>query len=148
MAVLPPEQRLGYAIRQADQAITAAKTQRLKELGLSVPQYAALLILRDHPGISGVALAERCLTTPQAMAAQLKVMEASGWLERTTSTWAKNVSEISLTVAGKKLVAKADPVAGALEQAIYDALDESERTQLTELLKKCMNALQSVPPHQ
>lgn len=143
MASLPPEKRLGYNIKQTDQTIMSVKTQRLKELGLSVPQYAALMTLRDHPGISGVALAERCLTTPQAMAAQLKVMEANGWLERTTSAWAKNVSEINLTAAGKKLVAEADKRAGALEQAIYDSLSEAERQQLVALLAKCRATAQT-----
>lgn len=58
-------ERLGLDIKRAEQALMAAKSTALKDAGLTVAQYAALLALSDNPGISGAALARECLVTPR-----------------------------------------------------------------------------------
>ncbi|MFD0573169.1 hypothetical protein ACFQ0T_33010 [Kitasatospora gansuensis] len=49
--------RLGLAIKQAEQAMMAAKAEALRGLELTVPQYAVLLQLADRPDRSGAQLA-------------------------------------------------------------------------------------------
>ncbi len=66
-SALPFEQRLGTLIKQAEHALMAEKNRVLRPFGLTVPQYSALLILSEHPLISGARLARWCGVTAQAM---------------------------------------------------------------------------------
>lgn len=53
-----------FALKQALRSHLAAG---LRELGLTMPQYASLTFLRDEPGASNAALARRAFVTPQTM---------------------------------------------------------------------------------
>jgi len=41
-----------------------SKSQALAPFGLTVPQYAALLVIAEHPGLSAADLARRYLVAP------------------------------------------------------------------------------------
>lgn len=45
--------RLGHVIKRAEQALIARKTRVLRAFDLTVPQYAALLLLSGTDGMSG-----------------------------------------------------------------------------------------------
>jgi DNA-binding MarR family transcriptional regulator len=137
---LEVHRRLGYDIKAAEVAFMSAKADALRALGLSVAQYAALLTLRDNPGISGAGLARACLVTPQASAATLKTLEAKGLVTREQDDWNRNARPTRLTDDGARLVAEADAVAVAVEQRMHDALDGDERATLRRLLAKCREA--------
>ena len=118
-----------------------AKSDALREVGLTVAQYASLLALRDNPGISGAGLARTCLVTPQASAAVLKTLEGKGLIRRTQDDWSRNTRPNRLTSAGERLVERADALAGAIEQRIFDTFTEAEREKLRELLVRFRGAL-------
>lgn len=132
--------RLGYDIKAAEVAFMGAKADALRGLGLSVAQYAALLTLRDNPGITGSGLARACLVTPQASAATLKVLEAKELVVREPDDWNRNTRPARLSETGATLVAEADALAGAVEQRMHDALTAQERRTLRRLLAACRDA--------
>ncbi|OYN97172.1 MarR family transcriptional regulator [Enemella evansiae] len=138
---LDPERRLGGDLKQTEQVLMSAKAAALRDLDLTVAQYAALLTLSIHPGISGSALARACLVTPQAAAAVLKTLTARGLVERTSDDWNRNVRPSRLTADGATLLAEADERASAIEQRVHDALTAQERETLRRLLRTCREAV-------
>ncbi|MDX6237473.1 MAG: hypothetical protein QOG10_2288, partial [Kribbellaceae bacterium] len=55
------EERLGSHLKRVEQELGVAKLAAVKPAGLTVPQYAALFVLDEQPGISAAELARRCL---------------------------------------------------------------------------------------
>ncbi|MFI9271531.1 MarR family winged helix-turn-helix transcriptional regulator [Kitasatospora sp. NPDC052896] len=139
---MPAEDRLGLDIKRAEQAVIGAKTAALRGSGLSVPQYAALAVLAEQPGISGAALARACLVTPQAMAALLKNLQEIGLIERTPHPWHQKMLETRLTPAGREAVRIADAAAVRLERRLAAAFTPAERDSLRALLARCVEAVQ------
>lgn len=120
----------------------AAKAEALRPFGLSVAQYAVLLTLRDHPGISGAGIARACLVTPQATAATLKVLEEKSLLTRALDDWNRASRPARLTAEGERVVAAADAAASAIEQRVHDALTSQQRAALRHLLGRCREAIE------
>lgn len=54
----------------------------LKPAGVTVPQYAALFVLSESPGISAAALARQCGVTPPTMNTVLANLQDRGFIER------------------------------------------------------------------
>src|SRR4051812_12329073 len=91
---LPLEERLGTDIKRVEQVLMAAKHRALRELGLTVPQYAALYGLAAAPGISAAGLAREGLVTPQTVGAVLTNLEQRGMVERRPHPFHRNVRDI------------------------------------------------------
>lgn len=138
---LDVSERLGFDIKASEVTLMAAKTEGLRDLGLTVAQYATLLALRDNPGISGAGIARACLVTPQASAAILKTLEKKGLVTRDQDDWNRNARPSRLSAEGQQLLEQADAVAGAIEQRIHDALTSDERATLRRLLGLCRDAV-------
>ncbi|WP_406282358.1 MarR family winged helix-turn-helix transcriptional regulator [Streptomyces sp. NBC_00209] len=136
-------ERLGLDIKRAEQALMAAKSAALKDAGLTVAQYAALLALSDNPGISGAALARACLVTPQAMAGVLKHLEERGLIARSAHPYHQKMLETRLTEAGTETLRHADERAVRIERRIADALTPGERDALRDLLARCVTAIRA-----
>lgn len=93
--------RTGHAIKRAEQALIAAKESVLRPLGLTVPQYAALLALSEEPGIGGAELARRCLVTPQSMSTVLSNLQSKELIGRPPHRLHRRVVETCITDAGQ-----------------------------------------------
>lgn len=138
---MPPERRIGLHIKRTEQELIAAKTAALRPLGLTVPQYSALMFIADRQGISAAALARECLVTPQTMATVLTNLESKKLITRQPHPWHRNASELALTPGGKQLLDQADKIASAIEQRIADAFSAAERTKLIEMLARVSQQL-------
>ncbi|MCP2168066.1 MarR family winged helix-turn-helix transcriptional regulator [Goodfellowiella coeruleoviolacea] len=134
-------ERLGLWIKRAEQTMIAAKEHALRPLGLTVPQYAAMVVLLELPGASGAELARRCLVTPQTMATVLANLESKGLVERQPHPYHRKLHEIRLTPAGRRLVDKADRAALAVEARLAAGLSEQDQKTLRELLDRCVDNL-------
>ncbi|WP_441246731.1 MarR family winged helix-turn-helix transcriptional regulator [Kitasatospora sp. McL0602] len=133
--------RLGLAIKQAEQAMMAAKTDALRELELTVPQYAVLLQLTERPGMSGAQLARGAAVTPQTMAGVLANLEAKGLVEREPSEVHSKVLVTRLSEAGGRLVAEADARAVGIESVLWTAFDDAERELFRGFLQRATSVL-------
>jgi DNA-binding MarR family transcriptional regulator len=132
--------RTGHAIKRAEQALIAAKESVLRPLGLTVPQYAALLALSEEPGAGGAELARRCLVTPQTMSTVLSNLQSKNLIERRPHRLHRRVVETCITDAGQDLLSRADTAALTVESALDAALD-GQATQLRDLLTTAADAL-------
>ena len=138
---MPIDERVGLHVKRVEQELMAAKSGVLRPLGLTVPQYAALLLLGSNPGMSAAALARACLVTPQTMATVLANLEAKGLVERQLHRWHGNVIELQLTDDGQELLARADAKASAIERNIAAEFSTAERAQLIEMLQRVSHQL-------
>ncbi|WP_234327043.1 MarR family winged helix-turn-helix transcriptional regulator [Streptomyces sp. NRRL WC-3742] len=133
--------RLGHAIKRAEQALIAEKSRALRTVDLTVPQYVALLVLQQSSGMSGAQLARECMVTPQTMTTILTNLENKGLISRETSSLHQKVLVTRLTRSGRALARKADALARGVEQRLADALSAAEQAQLRDLLERSAEAL-------
>ncbi|MCB0010217.1 MAG: MarR family transcriptional regulator, partial [Anaerolineales bacterium] len=58
---------IGYLIKRAQHALRLTIDNALAALGLTLPQYIALVHIQNEAGISNAELARRAFVTPQTM---------------------------------------------------------------------------------
>ncbi|MCK9897187.1 MarR family transcriptional regulator [Frankia sp. AgB32] len=141
-----PEARPGLAIKRAEQALMREKARALRPSGLTVSQYAAMLVLRQAAGSSGAQLARRCNVTPQAMAGLLATLESRALVSRVASPVHAKVHLARLTAAGEQVLEVADQAAVAVERRLASAFTDAELDVLRSFLDRATTALTSEPP--
>ncbi len=97
------EQQLCFAIYSASHAFTRFYKPLLAELGVTYPQYLALLILWEEDGISVTAIGDRLLLDSGTLTPVLKRLEALGLVSRSRSTADERQVLIRLTERGQAL---------------------------------------------
>jgi DNA-binding MarR family transcriptional regulator len=135
------EARLGTYIKQAEQALMAAKGAALRPFDLTVPQYSTLMTVQFLPGQSATQLARVARVTQQTMASVLATLEDRGLIERRTSSLHARVKTVHLTDAGAELVTAADEHAHAIETRLADAFTPAERNIFRELATRAIDCL-------
>jgi DNA-binding MarR family transcriptional regulator len=138
---MPVEERLGGDIKRVEHELMLVKQQAVRPAGLTVPQYAALLVLDEHPGVSAAELARRCRVTPQTMTTILRNLEAAELIARVPHEVHRNVLETRLTEAGRAAFEVADARASAVERRLADEFSAAERETLRALLARCSKVL-------
>src|ERR1700688_4162060 len=96
-----PYATIGFALKQAQQALRTHLDAGLREIGLTTPQYAVLGFLSVEAGASNAELARRAFVTPQTMQAILVALERSGFIARTPHPDHGRVQTTDLTALGR-----------------------------------------------
>ncbi|GGU41317.1 MarR family transcriptional regulator [Streptomyces coeruleorubidus] len=133
--------RVTWALRRAEWAVQARKDQRLRPLGLAAAQYAVLMSVHRHPGMTGAELARHLSVTPQAVASQVARLEERGLLERRPHPRHRHVQELHLTDTGRDVLRPADAVIVEIEQRIAKKLGPEKTARLRELLDEVGDVL-------
>lgn len=118
------DHQLCFALYSASLAMTKLYQPLLAPLGLTYPQYLALLVLWERDGLLVSELGERLFLDSGTLTPLLKRMEAAGWLLRERSTQDERRVHIRLTAAGRALKRKAAAIPGCLLQATQCSLPE------------------------
>lgn len=139
------DDRLGHMVKSLEQELSGAKDAALRPMGLTVPQYSALLVIADTPGISGAELARRCLVTPQTMTTVLGNLTVKGLIERRTVPGQGRAMETTVTAAGKRLLGRADKKIVEVEELLNSQLTKADQQTLGKLLAKCRVAFANAP---
>jgi DNA-binding MarR family transcriptional regulator len=136
------EESLGKLLKRSEQTLLRAKSAAVKAVGLTLPQYVALVELAERPAITGAELARACLVSPQAMMVVLKTMEEQGLIERSPHPRHQTVLEIHLTNVGREALGTAHKRAEPIERRIAAAFSSAEMAKLRALLRRCIEAVQ------
>ena len=128
------EQRLGHKVKSLEQELSGAKDAKLRPMGVTVPQYTALLVINDEPGISGAELARRCLVTPQTMTTVLGNLTLKGYIERRSVPGQGRAMETTITAAGKRMLAKADKEVMEVENELAGTMAAKDQATFAKLL--------------
>jgi len=135
------ENRVGYELKRVQHDLRLGMDGTLKELDMTAPQYAALSVLAEEPGLSNAALARRSFVTPQTMNQILVRLEAAGLVERHAHPEHGRVLQAHLTEEGERLRQKCAERVDTIEELMVSGLSEDERSALLGLLRRCSAAL-------
>lgn len=118
------DNQLCFALYSASLAMTKLYKPLLEELGLTYPQYLALLVLWEQDGISVSELGHRLFLDSGTLTPLLKRLEAAGLVSRIRDVHDERRVHVTLTAAGRKLKAKAAKVPGCVLSATQCSLPE------------------------
>ncbi|HEY0286851.1 MAG TPA: MarR family transcriptional regulator [Pseudomonas sp.] len=101
------DNQLCFALYSTSLMMTKVYKPLLQELGLTYPQYLAMMVLWERDGITVGDISVRLLTDPGSLTPLLKRLEADGLINRTRSKEDERVVQLYLTQQGKALQDKA-----------------------------------------
>ena len=136
-----PDGRLGYLMRQAEQALWIALEAALKPLGISASQFGVLRLVEVEPGATGVELAYTSMFSPQATQEILVVLETAGFVVRKSDDRDRRVRRTFLTAKGARVLRKAHIQAIALEERMVAGLSPRQSQEFKEALVHAAQAL-------
>ena len=118
------DNQLCFALYSASLAMTKLYKPLLDELGLTYPQYLALLVLWEQDGVGVSELGQRLNLDSGTLTPLLKRLEAAGLLSRLRDTEDERRVRVVLTAEGRALKTQARRVPGCILQATHCDLDE------------------------
>ncbi|OIN45160.1 MarR family transcriptional regulator [Pseudomonas azotoformans] len=101
------DNQLCFALHSTSLLMTKVYKPLLQALGLTYPQYLAMMVLWEEDGLTVGEISSRLLTDPGSLTPLLKRLEAEGVLSRTRSREDERVVVVELTDAGRALQDKA-----------------------------------------
>lgn len=119
------DHQLCFAVYSTMIGINKVYRKRLKELGLTYPQYLVMLVLWERDGLTVTDIGHRLYLDSATLTPLLKRMEASGLLQRIRSTQDERQVHIHLTEAGRSLRSRACQMYDQIEQALSCELQDS-----------------------
>ncbi len=127
---------VAFLLAQVGAHAAARFAERLAPLGLA-PQHAGVLrLLASEQGSSQRALAERLGTLPSRLVALVDELESRGLVERRDDPADRRSWALHLTPAGRATLSDVGRVAREHGAALCAGLDEGERRQLGQLLRR------------
>ena len=123
-AMLQLDNQLCFALYSTSLAMTKLYKPMLEEMGLTYPQYLALLVLWEQDGLTVSELGERLYLDSGTLTPLLKRMETAGLVSRIRAVQDERRVHITLTAAGRKLKAKAAKIPGCIMSATQCSIPE------------------------
>ena len=125
-AALRLDNQLCFALYSASLAMTKLYKPLLRDLGLTYPQYLAMLVLWESDGPTVSELGDRLNLDSGTLTPLLKRMEAAGLVSRLRDAADERRVHVRLTADGRKLKKRAARVPGCVVSAARCSLDEIE----------------------
>jgi DNA-binding MarR family transcriptional regulator len=113
------DQQLCFALYSTMLGFNKVYRGLLKELGLTYPQYLAMLVLWERDGLTVGELGERVFLDSPTLTPLLKRLQSAGLVDRTRSAADERQVVVTLTDAGRALRARS----AHLPQCIATAAD-------------------------
>jgi DNA-binding MarR family transcriptional regulator len=111
------DNQLCFALYSASLAMTKLYKPLLDELGLTYPQYLALLVLWQQDGVTVSELGQRLSLDSGTLTPLLKRLEAAGLVSRLRDASDERRVLIRLSAAGRRLKGRAQRIPGCVLQA-------------------------------
>jgi DNA-binding MarR family transcriptional regulator len=134
------EQSVGYVLKQVHASMRTAMDEVLRPLDLTVPQYACLELLGQHPGLSNSELARRAFVTRQSMNVVVRGLQERGLLTRPDQAPHGRALPTELTQGGQAMLRKASVAVRAVEKQLFSPLSREQQRRLREDLAACVTA--------
>ena len=135
------DNQLCFALYSASLAMTKIYKPLLAPLGLTYPQYLAMLVLWERDGVMVSELGERLFLDSGTLTPLLKRLEATGLIARLRDVADERRVRVTLTSAGRKLKAKANLIPACVVSAAGCSLaDLSLLTQQVQALRQKLAA--------
>lgn len=122
--LLQLDNQLCFALYSTSLAMTRLYKPLLGALGITYPQYLALLVLWEQDDLSVSELGERLFLDSGTLTPLLKRLEASGLVSRLRAVDDERRVHITLTPAGRALKERAAHIPGCILSATQCAIPE------------------------
>lgn len=122
--MLELDNQLCFALYSASLAMTRVYKPLLDELGLTYPQYLAMLVLWERDGLMVSELGERLYLDSGTLTPLLKRLEASGLISRIRAVEDERRVHITLSAAGRKLKTMAAKIPDCILSASQCSMPE------------------------
>jgi len=136
-----PAPSLLYVIKQLELAVRSHLDDIVKAAGITALQYTALTVLDHHDGLSLAQLARDSFVTPQSAADLVANLERNGLARRDRNPRNRRELIVSLTPAGRELLAAHADAVAALEARLTDGLTPEQAADFRGRLDACRLAL-------
>jgi DNA-binding MarR family transcriptional regulator len=133
------DNQLCFALYSTSLMMTKVYKPLLQALGLTYPQYLAMMVLWERDGLTVGEVSTRLLTDPGSLTPLLKRLEGEGLISRTRSKDDERVVLLHLTEQGRALRHKALTVPGCILSA--SGLDLTSLRELQDKLVTLRTAL-------
>ena len=129
----------GHLIRRAQQISTALFTEECGAHDLTSVQYAALVAIREAPGLDATRLSSIIAFDRSTLGDVLERLEGKGWIVRTPGPADRRIKRLQLSQEGERLLARVDPAAARVQDRILAPLSEQDRSTLMRLLEQLVD---------
>jgi len=136
-----PYATIGFALKRAQQALRTHMDTRLRDIGLTTPQYAVLASLEVEPGASNADLARLAFVTPQTMQTILVSLTRAELVARAPHAEHGRVQTTALTAKGRKALEAASTIVAAAEARVRQAAAPLDPAAVTAMLLRTADAL-------
>lgn len=126
--------RVWFRLARLHARLANAVAQRLRETGLTIPQFDVLSTLTEQEGITQQQLAQRLYVTKGNISGILDRLTEQGLVTRTALENDKRSNALALTAKGRAVVRKAMDVHEAYVMDTMGALEPGQRQLLGNLL--------------
>ena len=118
------DNQLCFALYSTSLAMTKIYKPLLAPLGLTYPQYLAMLVLWEQDGVMVSELGERLYLDSGTLTPLLKRLEATGLIARLRDVADERRVRVTLTSAGRKLKARAAAIPACVVSAAGSSLSD------------------------
>lgn len=137
------EEQVCFALAVASRSVIASYRSVLEPLGLTHPQYLAMLALWEHGTLSVKTLGELLHLEPATVSPLVKRLEQSELVTRTRSAVDERSIEVTLTPSGRALRRKALKVPATMLARFGMSVEDLRATNA--VLHRIIDAAESVP---
>ena len=122
--MLQLDNQLCFALYSTSLAMTKVYKPLLDELGLTYPQYLAMLVLWERDGLMVSELGDKLYLDSGTLTPLLKRLETSGYISRIRALEDERRVYITLTSSGRKLKTRAAKIPGCILSASQCSVPE------------------------
>lgn len=140
-APLPLYQRPGFLLRRAHQISVGIFEEQCRPLGLTPPQYGALVLIDASPGSDQSSLARAMGFDKVTTLRLVRGLEEREYVHRALSTRDRRQHELTLTDKGRALLTASVPLVDQAYHRLVSPLEDGELQELLRLLAKLESGL-------
>lgn len=127
--------RPGFLLKRSHQVSAAIFVEHCREFNVTPSQYGALCALREFPGIDQLAVGRLIGIDRSTAGLVIKLLAGRGLIERSINFSDNRRKKLTLSHAGRKLLADIGPMARRIEEHALAALPPGKRAQFLILLE-------------
>ncbi len=127
--------RPGFLLKRSHQVSAAIFVEHCREFNVTPSQYGALCALREFPGIDQLAVGRLIGIDRSTAGLVIKLLAARGLIERSINFSDNRRKKLTLSPAGRRLLADIGPMARRIEEHALAVLPSGKREQFLTLLE-------------
>ena len=117
----------GHLIRRLQQIAVAVFAQECADHDITPLQYAALVAVRDNPGLDATRIAALVAFDRSTIGNVMERLEGKGLIERRANPDDRRVKMLKISRRGARLLDKCEPAVLRAQERMLDPLDGAER---------------------